>query len=135
MARLTIGALAKATNTKVETIRWYEREGIMPVPSRTAGNYRSYDERQRQRLGFVRRCRDLGFSLDEVKELLAFVDQPGRDCGAVERIASVHLAAVRRKIADLRSLAKELERINSNCRGGAIADCRILEALIPKSSE
>ena len=105
----------------------------MPTPLRTAGNYRSYDERQRQRLGFVRRCRDLGFSLDEVKDLLAFVDQPRRDCGAVERIANVHLGAVRRKMADLARLAEELERICSNCRGGTVADCQILDALIPKS--
>ena len=77
MEILTIGGLAKATGTKVETIRWYEREGIMPAPRRTASNYRAYATGHVQRLRFVRRCRDLGFSLDKVRELLALVEHPG----------------------------------------------------------
>ena len=129
---LTIGALAKATGTKAETIRWYEREGILPAPWRTGGNYRSYSLEHLERLKFVRRCRDLGFSLDEVRELLALADQPDRDCCEVDRITAAHLAAVERKIADLQRLADELRRISSRCRGGAVATCRIIEALAPE---
>jgi Cu(I)-responsive transcriptional regulator len=134
---LTIGALAKATGTKAETIRWYEREGILPAPGRTGGNYRSYGPEHLERLGFVRRCRDLGFSLGEVRELLALADQPERDCGEVDRLTAAHLAAVERKIADLQRLAGELRRISDRCSGGTVAACRIIEALAqePRSSE
>jgi Cu(I)-responsive transcriptional regulator len=129
---LTIGALAKATGTKAETIRWYEREGILPAPGRTGGNYRSYGPEHVERLGFVRRCRDLGFSLDEVRELLALADRPERDCREVDRLTAAHLAAVERKIADLRHLADELRRISGRCPGGTVAACRIIEALAHK---
>jgi Cu(I)-responsive transcriptional regulator len=128
---LTIGALAKATGTKVETIRWYEQEGILPVPARTRGNYRVYEPAHLERLGFVRRCRDLGFSLDEVRGLLALIDQPDRNCREVDLITAEHLAAVQRKIADLQRLADELRRISRRCPGGTVAECRIIEALVP----
>jgi len=134
MEILTIGGLAKATGTKVETIRWYEREGIMPAPRRTAGNYRAYATGHVQRLRFVRRCRDLGFSLDEVRELLLLVDQPNQDCGKVRRMAAENYAAVMQKISDLRELAKELRRLDASCEGGTVADCRILEAIVPSGN-
>src|SRR5258707_1183219 len=110
--RLAIGDLASATDTKVETIRYYERIGILPAPPRTkSGNYRSYTADHLARLSFVRRSRDLGFTLAQIRALLDLTDQRERDCGAVDAIARAHLAAVERKIADLRALRRELDEI------------------------
>jgi Cu(I)-responsive transcriptional regulator len=127
---LSIGDLAKAAETKQVTIRYYEQVGLLPPP-RTSGNYRAYGRGHLQRLRFIRRCRELGFTLEQVRELLALAEQGERDCGAVDRIALEHLRAVERKIADLERLADELRRISTQCRGGTIAACRIIEALSP----
>ena len=127
----TIGDLAKATGTKVVTIRYYERIGLWPMPPRTQGNYRVYGREHLERLSFIRRCRELGFSLEQVRDLLALADQPNRDCCEVDQIALEHLAAVERKIADLQRLAGELRRLSAQCQGGRIAECRIIEALSP----
>jgi Cu(I)-responsive transcriptional regulator len=128
---LTIGSLAKATNTKVETIRYYERAGLLPAPARTSGNYRSYSSEQLSRLSFIRRARDLGFSLSQVRELLGLSDQRCRSCDAVDAIAREHLAEVDRKIADLTALRRELDSVIRQCGHGSIAECRIIEALSP----
>ncbi|MGH9552267.1 MAG: MerR family transcriptional regulator [Terriglobales bacterium] len=129
---LTIGDLAKATGTKVVTIRYYERIGLLPSPRRTAGNYRAYKSEHLDRLRFIRKCRELGFTLDQVRELLRLSSRKEQACRAVDRIAAEHLVAVERKIADLARLAGELRRISSRCRGGGrIRDCRIVEALSP----
>lgn len=129
--KLTIGKLALATNTKVETIRWYEKVGLIAPPARTNGNYRAYAPDDLARLSFIRRARDLGFSLDQVRALLDMTEQRERDCGTVDVIASEHLAEVDRKIADLTALRRELARVIATCDGGTVADCRILEALAP----
>jgi Cu(I)-responsive transcriptional regulator len=128
---LTIGDLAKATGTKVVTIRYYEQAGLLPVPQRTSSNYRTYKADHLHRLRFIRRCRDLGFSVDQVRDLLALTENGGRDCSAVDQIALEHLATVEQKIADLSRLANELSRISSQCQGGTVAECRIIEALSP----
>lgn len=133
MANLSIGELAKQTHTKVETIRYYERIGLLPDPVRTAGNYRSYDGVQLGRLSFVRRARDLGFSLDQVRELLDLADQRDRSCEAVDTIARQHLVEVERKIADLTALHDELSDVIGRCRRGTVADCRIIETLAPSA--
>lgn len=127
----SIGDLAKATGTKVETIRYYEGIGLLPKPARTAGNYRRYDPAHLTRLGFIRRARDLGFSLDEVRELLRLSDDRARSCGEVDAIATAHLVDVERKIADLEALRAELKGLIRQCHRGTIAECRILEALAP----
>ena len=129
--RLTIGDIAKATDMKVEPIRYYERIGLLPVPARTRGNYRSYTPEQLGRLSFIRRARDLGFSLSRVRELLSLSDQRDRSCEAVDVIAREHLAEVERKIADLAALRRELDSIISQCSHGTVAECRIIEALSP----
>jgi Cu(I)-responsive transcriptional regulator len=129
--QLTVGDLAKATDTKVETIRYYERAGLLPAPARTRGNYRSYNSEQLGRLSFIRRARDLGFSLSQVRELLSLSDQRRRSCEAVDAIAREHLAEVDRKIADLAALRRELDNIISHCSHGTVAECRIIEALSP----
>jgi Cu(I)-responsive transcriptional regulator len=128
---LTIGELARRTGTKVETIRYYERIGLLAAPARTAGNYRAYDAAHLNRLSFVRRSRDLGFSLDQVRALLDLSDQRDRSCEAVDAIARDHLADVDRKIADLRALRRELDRMIHLCGCGTVAECRIIEALSP----
>ena len=131
MQRLIIGDLAKATGTKVETIRYYEQIGLLPEPGRTAGNYRAYDEEHLRRLSFVRRARDLGFPLDDVRELLSLSDQTDRSCEAVDAIARQHLIAVERKIADLTALRDELADVIERCTHGTVAECRIIGALAP----
>ena len=134
--QLTIGDLARATDTKIVTIRYYERIGILPAPTRRGtGNYRSYTNKDLDRLRFVRRSRDLGFTLDQVRALLDLADQRNRDCGAVDAIAREHLADVERKIDDLTALRRELNDLIGQCRHDTIADCRIIEALSPPSAE
>jgi Cu(I)-responsive transcriptional regulator len=128
---LNIGALAKATGTTVEAIRWYERVGVLPAPERTSGNYRTYGAAHLERLSFVRRARDLGFTLDQVRELLQLADGPERPCDAVDRVARQHLEEVERKIADLEALRHELRDLIGQCRHGTVAECRIIGALSP----
>jgi len=133
---LTIGDLAKATGTKVVTIRYYERIGLLPPPERTGGNYRAYEPMHLDRLRFIRRSRGLGFTLDQIRELLRLSSQEGKACVEVDRIAAAHLAETEEKIADLTRLAARLRRIISRCEGGGvIADCRIIEALSPGGGE
>jgi Cu(I)-responsive transcriptional regulator len=128
---MQIGELARATSTKVETIRFYEKIGLLPEPARTTGNYRDYGAPHLARLSFVRRARDLGFTLDQVRELLALSDDRDRSCGAVDEVARAHLAHIDQKIADLRALRRELDGLISQCSQGSISDCRIIEALGP----
>lgn len=128
---MQIGELARATSTKVETIRFYEKIGLLPAPARTAGNYRDYGTPHLARLSFVRRARDLGFTLDQVRELLALSDDRNCSCGAVDAVARAHLAQIDQKIADLRALRRELDGLISQCSQGSISDCRIIEALGP----
>lgn len=125
----TIGALANDSGCEVQTIRYYEQIGILPKPARTAGGHRLYSQEQAQRLRFIRRCRDLGFPLDEVKELLRLADNREGDCGAVDRIATQRLQDVRGKISQLSALEKELARMARGCRQGKISTCRIVQSL------
>jgi DNA-binding transcriptional MerR regulator len=129
---ISIGDLSRATGTKVVTIRYYERIGILPEPPRTSGNYRAYGDSHMRRLRFVRRCRELGFTLGQVRELLSLSAKAEHECFDVDRITAAHLAAVEQKIADLEQLAGELRRLSKRCKGGRrVADCRIIEALSP----
>lgn len=130
---VTVGDLAKATGTKVETIRYYERIGLLPAPARTEGNYRAYTSEHLGRLSFVRRARHLGFTLEQVRDLLSLSDQKDRSCEAVDEIAREHLAEVDRKIADLKALRRELAGVISQCGQGTVADCRIIAALAPRT--
>ena len=125
---LTIGRLADAAGVNVETIRYYERSGLIASPVRTAGNYRSYREDDVRRLRFIKRTRDLGFSLKQIAALLSIAGDAGRECIAVDMIASEHLQEVDRKISDLSALRRELADALRRCEGGTVADCRILEA-------
>ena len=127
--RITIGDLAKRAGTKVVTVRYYEQIGLLPVPSRTAGNYRTYSNEHLRRLRFIRRCRDLGFTLDQIRDLLRLSSQKDEECGEVDRITAQHLIEVEQKISDLRRLAKELRRLNNSCQGNGrpeITVCGVL---------
>lgn len=130
----TIGDLAKATDTKLETIRYYERINLLPGPARAPNNYRAYRVEHLNRLSFIRRARHLGFSLAQVRALLGLADNRDHSCEAVDALAREHLVEVRRKIADLTALRRELDSIISQCGHGTVADCRIIEALLPASS-
>jgi DNA-binding transcriptional MerR regulator len=130
--RLSIGALGKAAGVKVVTIRYYEQIKLMPAPSRTEGNYRAYKQEHLHQLRFIRRCRDLGFTLDQIRDLHGLSTQGKQECSGIDRITTKHLKDIERKVSDLRRLAAELRRINRRCPGnGLIANCRILEALSP----
>jgi DNA-binding transcriptional MerR regulator len=131
---MRIGEMAAVTETKVETIRYYERIGLLPAPARTGGNYRAYGRAELERLSFIRRARDLGFTLGQVRELLALACEASRSCGDVDRIAREQLTAIDQKIADLLALRGELERVLESCGQATVADCRIIQMLAPKSA-
>lgn len=126
----SIGKLASETGVKVVTIRYYEQVGVLSAPARTAGNYRAYNEEHVRRLRFIRRCRDLGLSLNQVRDLLRISSGNPKSCEEVCRLAQRHLSSIQDKLADLQRLASELSRISSTCNGRVpIAECRIMEAL------
>lgn len=127
---MRIGELARRTETLVETIRFYEQAGVLAPPPRTTSGYRSYGPADLQRLTFVRRCRDLGFSLDEVRGLLQLADQSDGSCASVCEIAATHLEDVRQKLSRLRRLERSLAQLKNSCGGGRIRECRILESLM-----
>jgi Cu(I)-responsive transcriptional regulator len=126
---LSIGTLAKRTGTKVQTIRYYEEIGILPEPGRTEGGQRRYVEDDLDRLAFVRHARQLGFTLEQIRELLDLSDNPTRSCADVDRIAHRQLKEVEVRIARLEALRKELRRMLQECRRDTVAECRVLEVL------
>jgi Cu(I)-responsive transcriptional regulator len=126
---MKIGEIAAATSTKVETVRFYEKAGLLPPPARTEGNYRSYGTSHLQRLSFIRRARQLGISLDDVRELLALADDKTQSCEAVDAIANSHLTVIEQKLADLNQMATELRRMIGQCQKGRISECLIIETL------
>jgi len=128
-AVLTRGTLAARTGCNIETIRYYERVGLLPPPPRSAGGHRLYGHDLVRRLNFVRRSRDLGFSIEEIRELLRLVDGDTYTCAQVERLACDHVREIRRKIADLRRLQRVFETMAAQCTGGAVPDCPIIDAL------
>ena len=126
---LAIGALSARTGCKVETIRFYEREGLLPTPARSPGGYRLYSKDHLKRLTFIRRARTLGFSIGEVWKLLKLADERKRPCAEVRVVAGAHLEDVRAKIADLRAMERVLRETVARCADGRRADCPLIEAL------
>jgi DNA-binding transcriptional MerR regulator len=127
---MTIGALALATDVKVPTIRYYEQIGLLPRADRTQGNQRRYGRPERERLSFIRHARDLGFSVEDIRELLALQDNPKTPCDAAHSLAARQIGAIGRRIEQLTGLQAELTRIAESCRGGRMAsDCRVIHAL------
>jgi MerR family mercuric resistance operon transcriptional regulator len=125
----TIGDMSRQTGVNIETIRYYERISIMPKPDRTAGGNRQYNHDQLKRLSFIRRCRDIGFSIDEIRALLEMVGGREFTCGEVHEMTMAHLASVEKKITDLRKLKKALSGMAAECSRGDVPDCPILDAL------
>lgn len=126
---MKIGELAKAAGSNSETVRYYERIGLLPRPGRTDGNYRDYSQDDVDRLAFIRHARGLGFELADIRSLIGLAEHPERDCAEADAIASRHLDAVEAKMTQLERLRGELARMISQCRGGQVASCRIIEAL------
>lgn len=129
-ADFTIGRLSRETGCKVPTIRYFEQIGLLPEPARSAGNTRLYDTAHLVRLRFIQHCRELGFPQAAIRALLELTDQPDRSCDAVTEIARAQLDEVARRIAQLSALQSELERMIAACDGGAVEQCRIIDALI-----
>lgn len=126
---LMIGDLAKRTGTKINTIRFYEDIGLMPEAARTSGGRRTYGEGQVRQLGFIRHARELGFSVDEIRSLIALSANPDQDCREAGAIARRHLASVEDRITRLVALRDALGEATRSCEGGKIADCRVMEAI------
>ncbi|GJL51316.1 MAG: MerR family transcriptional regulator [Nitrospirales bacterium] len=132
---MLIGTLSKQTGCNIETIRYYERIGLLPKPRRTEGRHRLYTRDQLKRLVFIRRSRELGFSLNEIRALLRLVDGKRYTCQEVKTIMEKHLGEVSEKISDLRRLQKTLNTISSQCEGGVVPDCPIIEALFQEKPQ
>lgn len=130
-ANVTIGEAAKRTGVKTETIRFYERIGLIPAPLRTGGGHRVYDDGRVERLRFIRRARELGFAVQQVRSLLTMVDEPGHTCDEVSALALEHLGSVRRRIEDLRVMERVLAETVTRCAGGTVPHCPIIDALQP----
>jgi DNA-binding transcriptional MerR regulator len=129
MSALTIGRLARATEVKVPTIRFYEQIGLLPEPDRSASDRRLYGDATVRRLSFIRHARQLGFSVEAIRVLLALTDEPDRPCEEANALAAEQLADVEAKIARLQALRSELRRmVTANCHGRA-GDCRVIEVL------
>jgi|SRR5579883_230368 len=124
---LRIGELARATGAKVVTIRYYEQAGLLAEPARSVGNYRLYDQSHLERLRFIRQARDLGFSLDRIRSLLALASDSSRSCEEVDHLARFHLEEVERKIAELSLLREDLRRTIGHCANRTIAECGVLK--------
>src|SRR2546427_12375810 len=123
--RIAIGGLSKHTGTSVETVRYYERIGLLPAPARRSGGYRLYGTNHVKRLNFIRRARVLGFSLAEVRKLLTLADQRSRPCAEVRAVAAAHLEDVKGKVADLKAMERVLADTIARCEAGSGTNCQM----------
>lgn len=126
---LLIGALSKQTGCHIETIRYYEKAGLLPVPARSPAGYRRYGSAHVRRLTFVRRARALGFSIEEVRRLLKLADESSRPCPEARMVAGAHLKDVRARIAGLRAMERVLRKTVARCASGRNPECPLLESL------
>ncbi|MBU6297483.1 MAG: helix-turn-helix domain-containing protein [Alphaproteobacteria bacterium] len=126
---LTRGRLAAHTGCNIETIRYYERAGLLPPPPRSRGGHRLYGQELMKRLNFIRRSRDLGFTLEEIRELLRLVDGRKYTCAQVESLAHQHVQEIGQKISDLRKIRNVLETMAAQCSGGKVPECPIIDTL------
>lgn len=133
---MKIGELAQACTTPVDTIRYYEREGLLPAPARSEGNFRVYGPAHLERLQFIRHCRGLDMSLDEVRVLLRVRDAPGSDCGDVNALLDQHIGHVSLRIRELRSLERQLKALRQRCSDAQASEaCGILSGLSAAAQE
>jgi MerR family transcriptional regulator, mercuric resistance operon regulatory protein len=129
---LTIGQLAAAAEVNFETVRYYERIGLMPSPARTASGHRTYEDEHIRRLVFIRRARELGFSIEDIRALLALAEPSRASCADVKGIAQAHLDEVRKKMADLKKLERILSRTIAGCSGEKAPPCPVLDMLVAR---
>ncbi len=126
---VAIGGVARATGVKVPTIGYSEQIGLLSAPPRTGGNRRCYQAADIRRLAFIRHARELGFEIEAIRTLLLLQDDPDQSCKAADCIATARLADVEQRLASLRALKVELERMIKGCRRGRVAECRVIESL------
>lgn len=134
MTKMTRGRLARRTGCNIETVRYYERIGLLPEPPRSQGGHRIYGETHLRRLRFIRRSRELGFSLEEIRGLLGLVDGGAYSCGEVKALTLDHVDDIRGKIADLRRMETVLEDMASRCEDGEVPDCPVIDALFDENA-
>jgi Cd(II)/Pb(II)-responsive transcriptional regulator len=128
---MRIGELHHATGVNIETIRFYEKEGLLPVPARTGNGYRTYSSTHLERLSFIRHCRALDMPLSEIKQILDFVAHPEADCGDINRLIDEQLARVRVRLKSMRALEKQLSQLRVHCEANhTAAECGILHELV-----
>jgi len=129
--QFSIGEIAQKARCKVETVHYYEKSGLMPKPPRTSGGHRIYQLKDIKRLHFIRRCRELGFSIAQIKELLKFIDEPNHYCGEVKTMTMIQVTEIQQKIKDLERLKKALNQMMGECKGAdySINECPIIDAL------
>lgn len=131
---ITIGKLAKRTGSKVETIRYYEKEGLLPEPARSSSNYRLYGEQHLERLQFILHCRSLDMTLEEVRTLLQYRDHPDKECGSVNKLLDEHIAAVETRMNELKQLKQHLITLRQKCvKEASSKSCGILNTLADHS--
>ena len=130
---LSIGLLSKRSGVKIPTIRYYESVGIISAPTRSTGNQRRYTADDLRRLNFIKHARDLGFSIESIRELIELSDHSELSCGDADTIAKNQLAEVRAKINKLKKLERELSRIASTCEADKVKDCYVIQALADHS--
>lgn len=133
MRPFTIGRLAAAAGVNLETVRYYERIELMPPPARTASGHRAYEEGHIRRLAFIRRARELGFGIEQIRALLALAEPSRASCAEVREIARTHLDDVRAKLADLARLESILAETVSRCSGDPAPSCPVLDMLAARS--
>jgi Cd(II)/Pb(II)-responsive transcriptional regulator len=127
---MRIGELARLADCKVETVRYYEQQGLLPAPERSEGNYRMYGNLHLERLRFIRHCRSLGMTLDNIRMLLSFRDSPEEACGPVDALLDEHIGTVAARISELKILEAQLRALRGQCRSASSSrDCRILQEL------
>lgn len=127
--QLSRGGLAKHSGVNMETIRYYEKISLLPEPTRSSGGHRVYQDRDLQRLIFIRRCREMGFSLEEIRGLLLLVDREQVSCERVKSIADEHLLDIEAKISDLKKMERTLRELSANCSGDDVPECPLMESL------
>lgn len=135
MPPYSIGVLSRYSGVNIETVRYYEKIGIMPPPPRSAGGYRQYEDSHRRRLSFIRRSRELGFSLKEIRGLLALVDDKSYTCARIHDLTLDQLENIRRKISDLQKLETVLADMAAECSGGLVPDCPVIDALFGEKGD
>lgn len=131
---ITIGPLSKQTGCNIETIRYYERIGLLADPPRSSGGHRLYERDHSQRLTFVQRSRELGFTLDQIRQLLTHIDGASFTCEQARSIALTHLDEVRAKIAELSRMERQLTELADQCSGAEIPECPVVKALFDEKS-